>query len=143
MTEQNGNFFKKKLNPRFRYKENGNSEGGGETPSDITMQDVDTAIATHNDDQDSHIIGLRDYDKTDVEISPPYGTHYQFAKLNSITLHDIPQRWQPIVIQFQSISTSFGYKDDLIPLNDIKPPPNSHCEITIINHRISLASYEQ
>jgi hypothetical protein len=156
-----GNLLNKQLNKRFLYKKNNDHESNGNTNNftpyignngNWWIGDTDTNVkAAGQDGRDGQdfnpAVVLNDSD-ANVILHPQPGTYYVFENtLISLTIDLVPQSYHPIIIWFYSgeIPTTLNIPsvNVLFPISGIQIEPNRDYEISIINKRMTIASFQR
>jgi len=113
-----------------------------ELPDDngVTIQQVNAAISTHNEDESAHIEIVTDLSSTTKVLSPKLGGRYEFGALTSLELQNIPKSWNPIVIQFRcgTTLTTLTLPNDVEIIAGDVDTPNKTYELSILNGRITI-----
>jgi len=115
---------------------------GGATGEGVEEAPVDNNIYGRKNGEWINILQtITDKEEAHQELELEKATLYEFGELTHLEFIIVPVDSQPIIIQFSTgaIAPVYICPDDLIELTAFDIQPNRHYEITIINHRASLA----
>ena len=116
----------------------GGTGGGGVSPSDVA-----NAIDNHDKSLTAHINVIEDLVSTSKTLNPPeLRTFYKFGTLTNLTLQNVPDSVQPIVIWFLSgtTKTTISLPSD-VKVSGAVPDVNKSYELSIVNKKCVIVEF--